>query len=78
MRCVRTLKSLFLHNDRLVSTPYIHTLAPHLVEFLYSDAAKKPYSDGELLVILETITAVESLIELAEPEKRKYRNILKL
>ncbi|KAG5899474.1 hypothetical protein JTB14_015325 [Gonioctena quinquepunctata] len=70
LKCVRTLKSLFAHQDRSISTPYIHTLAPQLVEFLYSDAAKKPFSDGELVVTVETITAVESLIEIAEPDKR--------
>ncbi|CAH1153655.1 unnamed protein product [Phaedon cochleariae] len=70
LKCVRTLKSLFGHHDRAISTPYIHTLAPQLVEFLYSDTAKKPYSDGELLVTIETITAIESLIELAEPDTR--------
>lgn len=72
MKCVRTLKSLFTHQDRTVATPYIHTLAPQLVEFLYSDSAKKLYSDGELSVTVETIITVESLIELAEPHNRKY------
>ncbi|XP_050519241.1 HEAT repeat-containing protein 5B isoform X2 [Diabrotica virgifera virgifera] len=70
LKCVRTLKSIFAHHNPLISVPYIHTLAPHLVEFLYSEAAKKPHSDGELLVTVETITTIESLIELAEPGKR--------
>ncbi|XP_063929374.1 HEAT repeat-containing protein 5B isoform X4 [Zophobas morio] len=70
LKCVQTLKSLFSHPDRAVATPYIHTLAPRLVEFLYSDAARNIFSDGELLVTLETIVAVESLIELAEPQNR--------
>ncbi|CAG9828838.1 unnamed protein product [Diabrotica balteata] len=70
LKCVRTLKSIFAHHNPLISVPYIHSLAPHLVEFLYSEAAKRPYSDGELLVTVETITTIESLIELAEPGKR--------
>ncbi|KAJ8926889.1 hypothetical protein NQ314_020740, partial [Rhamnusium bicolor] len=70
LKCVRTLKSLFAHQDRAVATPYIHTLAPQLVEFLYSDSARKLFSDGELSVTVETIVTVESLIELAEPQNR--------
>lgn len=72
LKCVQTLKSLFAHPDRTVATPYIHTLAPRLVEFLYSDSARNIFSDGELVVTLETIVTVESLIELAEPQNRKY------
>ncbi|XP_044256431.1 HEAT repeat-containing protein 5B isoform X4 [Tribolium madens] len=70
LKCVQTLKSLFAHPDRKVATPYIHTLAPRLVEFLYSDVARNIFSDGELFVTLETIVTVESLIELAEPQNR--------
>ncbi|KAJ8983314.1 hypothetical protein NQ317_010852 [Molorchus minor] len=70
LKCVKTLKSLFAHQDRTVATPYIHTLAPQLVEFLYSDSAKKLYSEDELSVTVETIVTVESLIELAEPHNR--------
>lgn len=70
---MQTLKQLFAHPDRTVATPYIHTLAPRLVEFLYSDAARNIFSDGELFVTLETIVTVESLIELAEPQNRKYK-----
>lgn len=69
---MQTLKSIFAHQDKLVATPYIHTLAPRLVEFLYSDNAKKILSDGELAVTLETIITVESLITLAEPQNRTY------
>lgn len=68
---MQTLKSLFAHPDRVVATPYIHTLAPRLVEFLYSDGARNIFTDGELYVTLETIVAVESLIDLAEPQNRK-------
>ncbi|XP_057651452.1 HEAT repeat-containing protein 5B [Diorhabda carinulata] len=70
LKCVRTLKSLFAHENKLISVPYILSLAPYLVEFLYSEAARQPHSDGELLVTIETITVVESLIEFAEPDKR--------
>lgn len=68
---MQTLRSIFAHPDKLVATPYIHTLAPRLVEFLYSENAKRILSDGELAVTLETIVTVESLITLAEPQHSK-------
>ncbi|KAL3290046.1 hypothetical protein HHI36_023417 [Cryptolaemus montrouzieri] len=69
-KCVQTLRSLFAHPDRSVGTAYIHSLAPRLVEFLYSESARKIFTDGDLLVTLETIVCVESLISLAEPQHR--------
>lgn len=71
MKCIKTLKSLFAHPDRAVATPYIHSLAPQLVEFLYSDKAKKLSSNEEFCITVETINAVESLIALAEPHNSK-------
>ncbi|XP_060537015.1 HEAT repeat-containing protein 5B isoform X2 [Cylas formicarius] len=70
LKCVKMLKSLFAHPDRTVATPYIHTLAPQIVESLYSDSSKKIVSEGELLVTVEMICTVESLINLAEPQNR--------
>ncbi|XP_017777275.1 PREDICTED: HEAT repeat-containing protein 5B isoform X3 [Nicrophorus vespilloides] len=70
LKCVQTLKSIFSHSDRSVATPYIHALAPRLVEFLYADSARQIFSDGELSVTLEAIVTVEALIGLAEPQNR--------
>ncbi|KAK4872023.1 hypothetical protein RN001_016147 [Aquatica leii] len=70
LKCVQTLKSIFLHSDRAVATPYIHALAPKLVELLYSGYCHKLNSDTDLSIILETIVTVESLIALTEPQNR--------
>lgn len=70
LKCVQTLKSIFAHQDRLVATPYIHSLAPRMVEYLYSDTARRVLTDGELQVTTEIIITVESLITLAEPQNR--------
>ncbi|XP_031336319.1 HEAT repeat-containing protein 5B-like [Photinus pyralis] len=70
LKCIQTLKSVFLHTDRTVATPYIHALAPRLVEFLYSENSHKLLSDIELSITLKTIVTVESLINLAEPQNR--------
>ncbi|XP_066155601.1 HEAT repeat-containing protein 5B isoform X1 [Euwallacea fornicatus] len=70
LKCIKTLKSLFAHPEKAVATPYIHSLAPQLVEYLYSEKAKKPSSSEEFYITVETINAVESLIALAEPHNR--------
>lgn len=76
MKCIKTLKSLFSHPEKSVATPYIHSLAPQLVEFLYSEKAKKLSSNEDFRITVEAINAVESLIALAEPHNSKYIKIL--
>jgi hypothetical protein len=65
------MRTIFAHPDRSVATPYIHALAPRLVEFLYSETSKQLTSDIELSLILESIQTVETLITLAEPKHSK-------
>lgn len=55
-----------------VATPYIHTLAPRLVENLHADNARNIKNETELALVLESITTVEGLITLAEPQHRMY------
>lgn len=71
LKCVKTLKSLFTLEDRSIATPYIHMLAPQLVEYLYSETSKKIHTEAELLVNVETINTLEALIDLAESKDRK-------
>ncbi|XP_023717362.1 HEAT repeat-containing protein 5B isoform X2 [Cryptotermes secundus] len=70
LKCVQTLRTIFSHPDRSVATPYIHALAPRLVEFLYSETSRQLSSDTELSLTLESIQTVETLITLAEPKHR--------
>lgn len=70
LKCIKTLKSLFSHPQKAVATPYIHSLAPQLVEFLYSEKSKNMASNEDFCITVETINAVESLIALAEPHNR--------
>lgn len=71
LKCVQTLRTIFLHPERNISTPYIHALAPRLVEYLYSDRSKQVTSDMELTFTLECISTVEVLIGLADLPNRK-------
>lgn len=72
IKCIQTMRSVFINADLRVSTPYIHALAPRVIEGLYSDVSRTPKNDGELAMVLESITTVEALIALAEPQNRKF------
>lgn len=71
LKCVQTMRSIFVNAELKVATPYIHALAPRIFESLYAAATKSPVSDIELNIVLESITTVEALITLAEPQNRK-------
>ncbi|XP_034187118.1 HEAT repeat-containing protein 5B isoform X2 [Osmia lignaria lignaria] len=70
LKCVQTLRTIFLHPERVISTPYIHALAPRLVEYLYSDKSKQVTNDLELSFTLECISTVEALIGVADISNR--------
>ncbi|XP_037925116.1 HEAT repeat-containing protein 5B isoform X5 [Hermetia illucens] len=70
LKCTQTVRSIFAGADLKVATPYIHALAPRIIEGLYLEKAKTPKTDNELAVVLESISTVETLIELAEPKNR--------
>lgn len=72
LKCVQTIKSIFLNAELKVATPYIHALAPRIIENLFGDNTKTPRDEIELALILESITTVDSLITLAEPQNRKF------
>uniref|UniRef100_A0A182NMS5 HEAT repeat-containing protein 5A n=1 Tax=Anopheles dirus TaxID=7168 RepID=A0A182NMS5_9DIPT len=70
LKCVQTMRSIFANGELKVSTPYIHALAPRLIEHLYTEQACCPTNEHELALVLEGITTVETLIALAEPQNR--------
>lgn len=76
LKCIQTMRSIFVSTELKVATPYIHALAPRVIEALYNEVARNPKSDMELAIILESITTVETLIALAEPQNRKYYMII--
>lgn len=72
LKCVQTIKSIFVNAELKVATPYIHALAPRIIENLFADNTRTPKDEIELALILESITTVDSLITLAEPQNRKF------
>jgi hypothetical protein len=72
LKCIQTIRSVFLNADLMTATPYIHAIAPRIIENLYTDNTKNPKDEIELAMILESITTVDALITLAEPKNSKF------
>ncbi|XP_067840211.1 HEAT repeat-containing protein 5B isoform X2 [Heptranchias perlo] len=60
-KCYQLLLSVFQHSNRALSTPYIHALAPLVVEKLKAVENQKPANRAELLAVQEGIKVLETL-----------------
>ncbi|MEJ1287151.1 hypothetical protein NN561_018166 [Cricetulus griseus] len=58
------------HANRALSTPYIHSLAPLVVEKLKAVERNRPASSTELLAVQEGIKVLETLVALGEDQNR--------
>ena len=71
LKCVQTLTSIYQHPDRSVSTPFIHMMAPPVIEHLISVGTKRPQIDTELAIVTEGIRMVETLVALTDENNSK-------
>eukprot|EP00069_Balaena_mysticetus_P021207 bmy_13523T0 len=69
-KCYQLLLSVFQHSNRALSTPYIHSLAPIVVEKLKAVERNRPASNTELLAVQEGIKVLETLVALGEEHNR--------
>ncbi|KAE8601579.1 hypothetical protein XENTR_v10013725 [Xenopus tropicalis] len=69
-KCYQLLLSVFQHSNRALSTPYIHSLAPIMVENLKAVERKKPKINTEVLAVQEGIKVIETLVALGEEQNR--------
>uniref|UniRef100_A0A8D1BMJ4 HEAT repeat-containing protein 5B n=1 Tax=Sus scrofa TaxID=9823 RepID=A0A8D1BMJ4_PIG len=69
-KCYQLLLSVFQHSNRALSTPYIHTLAPIVVEKLKAVERNRPANNTELLAVQEGIKVLETLVTLGEEQNR--------
>ncbi|ERE68132.1 HEAT repeat-containing protein 5B isoform 1 [Cricetulus griseus] len=69
-KCYQLLLSVFQHANRALSTPYIHSLAPLVVEKLKAVERNRPASSTELLAVQEGIKVLETLVALGEDQNR--------
>uniref|UniRef100_A0A8D0BTM0 HEAT repeat-containing protein 5B n=1 Tax=Salvator merianae TaxID=96440 RepID=A0A8D0BTM0_SALMN len=71
-KCYQLLLSVFQHTNRALSTPYIHSLAPIMVEKLKSVETNRPKNKTELLAVQEGIKVLETLVALGEEQNRVH------
>lgn len=72
-KCVHSLISILQHPDRQVAPPYIQGLAPRMIEHLHASAALTTLtSDLDVNLLLEELCMMETLVALAEDNKRNY------
>uniref|UniRef100_A0A8C3PDW5 HEAT repeat-containing protein 5B n=1 Tax=Chrysemys picta bellii TaxID=8478 RepID=A0A8C3PDW5_CHRPI len=69
-KCYQLLLSVFQHTNRALSTPYIHSLAPIMVEKLKAVEGNRLISNTELLAVQEGIKVLETLVALGEEQNR--------
>lgn len=69
-KCYQLLLSVFQHTNRALSTPYIHSLAPIMVEKLKAVERSRPKNNVELLAVQEGIKVLETLVALGEEQNR--------
>uniref|UniRef100_A0AAR2J054 HEAT repeat-containing protein 5B n=1 Tax=Pygocentrus nattereri TaxID=42514 RepID=A0AAR2J054_PYGNA len=69
-RCYQLLLSVFQHSSRALSTPYIHALAPLLVEKLKGVERARPGTPAELQAVQEGVKVLEGLVALGEEQNR--------
>ncbi|XP_031729737.1 HEAT repeat-containing protein 5B isoform X1 [Anarrhichthys ocellatus] len=69
-RCYQLLLSVFQHSSRVLSTPYIHALAPVMVEKLKAVERSRPGTAAELQAVQEGIRVLENLVGMGEEQNR--------
>ncbi|XP_035029331.1 HEAT repeat-containing protein 5B isoform X2 [Hippoglossus stenolepis] len=69
-RCYQLLLSVFQHSSRALSTPYIHALAPLMVEKLKAVERSRPGTFAELHAVQEGIRVLENLVSMGEEQNR--------
>ncbi|KAM9450231.1 HEAT repeat-containing protein 5B [Clarias gariepinus] len=69
-RGYQLLLSVFQHSARTLSTPYIHALAPVLVEKLKAAECSRPSTPAELHALQEGVRVLEGLVGLGEEQNR--------
>uniref|UniRef100_H3DGW4 HEAT repeat-containing protein 5B n=1 Tax=Tetraodon nigroviridis TaxID=99883 RepID=H3DGW4_TETNG len=69
-RCYQLLLSVFQHCSRALSTPYIHALAPLMVEKLKAVEHNRPGTAAELQAVQEGIRVLENLVAMGEEQNR--------
>jgi len=69
---VTALTEIFSKGDRTVSIPFIHALAPRILEYLFELNTNEIGSELELELIVQSLICVQTLVHILDSsEKRK-------
>ena len=77
LKCVEAVSTILKHEDKMVPVPYIHLLAPRIIDHLNSSAAVKSSKLTKTLIVSE-MDCLERLVSFAEESRRKYANIIQI
>ncbi|XP_032821133.2 HEAT repeat-containing protein 5B isoform X4 [Petromyzon marinus] len=69
-KCCQILVSVFQHQNRALAVPYIHAIAPLLVEQLQKVEHNKPEAAPELQAVQEGVRVLATLVAVAEDQNR--------
>ncbi len=72
-KAVQTLHSIFQRPERMVSVPYIHALAPRMLEFLLDETSREVKTESDLQFTFECCQAMEGLLKLLSREETEKR-----
>ncbi len=72
LKCVQTLSSIIQHPERAVSTPFIHAVAPSVIEYLLNLSKARPANDVEVMLAMESIKVLEALVGLTDDQNSKW------
>lgn len=68
--CLRILSEILRHGSRGMSLNFLQTTGPVVVRWGLDQHLNHPASEAQLSLVLECLTFLESMMEVAEPEKR--------
>jgi len=73
VKSMNLVSEIFEKADRSVSTPFIHALAPRILQYLYSDEAKNIQTKPQLELTLESIRVVQILVQIADNSEKRVQ-----
>jgi len=73
IKSVTLVCEIFEKADRSVSTPFIHALAPRILEFLYSEEARNVQTKAQLDLTLECIRAIQILVQVVDASEKRIQ-----
>merc|ERR1719219_433133 len=68
--CLRILSDILRHGSRGMSLNFLQTTGPLVVRWCLDQQINHPSSEAQLGLVLECLAFLESMMEVAEPEKR--------